>query len=344
MNFETKTNYSPWKIKIQDFPNTQPLQEQVKFFLQFALLAPSGHNSQPWTFKLNSNKVDILIKQDRFLAQNDKQGRQSYISFGCLLENLLIAADYFGFQSKISNFPYPNCIATVEFVKIKRISNQPEHLINFIAKRSTDRGEYLAKKPEINVLSELKKNLYNVTVSIVNDETKNALGKIMVEAGIKVMDNNNFREELSNFIKSNTTTSSYGMPGFTLGIPMPISFIASTLIKKINLSKVSKTQDFNLLTKSTPLILVLSTPEDSKESWVESGKALENLWLNITKLGLSCSALAAAIQVPNYREEVKKILKIDTNPQIILRCGYSKNPITHSPRFSLSELISIQTE
>lgn len=341
MNFETKTNYSPWKIKIQDFPNTQPLQEQIKFLLQFALLAPSGHNSQPWTFKLNSNKVEILIKQDRFLAQNDKQGRQSYISFGCLLENLLIAADYFGFQNKIINFPYPDCIAIVEFVKIRNITNQPEHLVNSITKRSTDRGEYLAKKPEINILSNLQKNPYNVTVSIADNETKNALGKTMVEAGIQVMDNNNFREELSNFIKSNTTNSSYGMPGFTLGIPMPISFIASTLIKKINLSKISKSKDFNLLKKSTPLILVLSTRDDTKESWVESGKALENLWLKITKLGLSCSALAAAVQVPNYREEIKKILKINTNPQIILRCGYSKNPITHSPRFLLSELISL---
>lgn len=344
MNFETKTNYIPWKIKIQDFPNTQTLQEQIKFILQFALLAPSGHNSQPWIFKLTANKVEIFINHKRFLAQNDKQGRQSYISFGCLIENLIIAADYFGFQSTITNFPSPDCVVAIEFVKIKDITNQPEHLINFITKRSTDRNKYLTKKPELNILNELKKHLSKVTISIASDETKIALGKTMVDAGIKVMDNNNFREELSNFIKSSTTTSSYGMPGFTLGIPLPISFIASRLIKKVNLSKFSKIQEINLLTKFTPLIIVLSTQEDNKQSWVETGRALENIWLNITKQGLSCSALAAAVQVPYFREEVKKILKINTNPQIIIRCGYSINPITHSPRFSISELISKKTE
>ncbi|MBI3589397.1 MAG: hypothetical protein HY093_03230 [Candidatus Liptonbacteria bacterium] len=42
-----KENYAPWEIDVEAFPKKGSLDDQLKFLLGFAILAPSTHNSQP---------------------------------------------------------------------------------------------------------------------------------------------------------------------------------------------------------------------------------------------------------------------------------------------------------
>ena len=42
-----RDNYAPWAIKIENFPEKGSLDEQLKFLLGFAILAPS------WTFMVS---------------------------------------------------------------------------------------------------------------------------------------------------------------------------------------------------------------------------------------------------------------------------------------------------
>jgi nitroreductase len=37
-----------------DFPIAGTPAEQLRFLLHYAVLAPSGHNSQPWLFKIDA--------------------------------------------------------------------------------------------------------------------------------------------------------------------------------------------------------------------------------------------------------------------------------------------------
>ena len=142
MKFKNKNNYLAWSINPTDFPKNKGTGDQIKFLLNFGLLAPSGHNSQPWMFNLKSNFLEIVINPARFLNQNDVQGRQSFISFGCLIENLMIAADFFGFNCNIKYFPNSELVATMEFNKNGGIKDQPDHLLYSIPQRWSNRGKY----------------------------------------------------------------------------------------------------------------------------------------------------------------------------------------------------------
>ena len=53
-------NYRAWQVKPEDFPISGSLTEQLKFLLNFAVLAPSTHNSQPWNFKIAKNQIIIV--------------------------------------------------------------------------------------------------------------------------------------------------------------------------------------------------------------------------------------------------------------------------------------------
>ena len=68
----------------------------------YSILAPSCYNTQPWIFALSYNEIKILADKDRWLEVADSDQREMYISVGCALENLLVAAEHFGYSHDVS--------------------------------------------------------------------------------------------------------------------------------------------------------------------------------------------------------------------------------------------------
>src|SRR3989344_3094210 len=93
--FSMRSNYAPWDITIDDFWNLKTDSERFRFLIGFAILAPSTHNSQPWKFRIQDSTITILPDLHRTLPVSDPHNRHLYISLGCALENLRIAADYY---------------------------------------------------------------------------------------------------------------------------------------------------------------------------------------------------------------------------------------------------------
>ena len=62
------------------------------FMVEYAIKAPSGHNTQPWLFRINENNIEIHPNFDRALPVVDFDNRELFISLGCALENLCITA------------------------------------------------------------------------------------------------------------------------------------------------------------------------------------------------------------------------------------------------------------
>ena len=54
--------------------------KQFTELVEYALKAPSGHNTQPWRFKLTSKGLDIYPDFSRSLPVVDGNNRELYIS------------------------------------------------------------------------------------------------------------------------------------------------------------------------------------------------------------------------------------------------------------------------
>ena len=76
--------------------------KQFTELIEYALKAPSGHNTQPWRFRLTSKSIDIYPDFSRSLSVVDGNNRELYISLGTATENLCIAARHFGYQDSVS--------------------------------------------------------------------------------------------------------------------------------------------------------------------------------------------------------------------------------------------------
>jgi hypothetical protein len=130
------------------------------------------------------------------------------------------------------------------------------------------------------------------------------------------------------------------MPGSTLGLPGVVSLFASSLIKKINISKKTHSQDKKLLYTHTPALLVIDTQNDDRIDYVLSGMLLEEVWLIATSFGLSCSIYASITQDVVARNELRKSSLGFKNPQISLRVGFAKKEMGKSPRFTVNTLLN----
>lgn len=96
-----KSNYQPWLIQIDDFYKQLVKAEKIRFLLNFAALAPSSHNSQPWRFEADEKEIKIFLEPARRLLYSDKNDRQAHISLGCAITNIIMAANYYGLSCSI---------------------------------------------------------------------------------------------------------------------------------------------------------------------------------------------------------------------------------------------------
>jgi hypothetical protein len=66
--------------------------------LYLASLAPSGHNTQPWTVRIVGPQHWIIgSDRERWLPAVDPHNREMLLSLGAFLENLIIAAKAHGY-------------------------------------------------------------------------------------------------------------------------------------------------------------------------------------------------------------------------------------------------------
>ena len=118
--------------------------------LQYAILAPSSHNSQPWLVEFTTaNGLNLYVDRRRLLPASDPPARQIHISQGAFLELLEIAAREFGSFAEFRYFPdgeYSNHV--VEERPVASVTLQPEPTVTpdplfaEIAKRHTNKRVY----------------------------------------------------------------------------------------------------------------------------------------------------------------------------------------------------------
>jgi nitroreductase len=91
----------PWNVSEDAFPKDGSMRGKLKFFLKYAILAPSSRNTQPWNFKiLNDNTIELYADRSRALPVVDPRGRELTISCGAALGYLQITIRHFGYKYK----------------------------------------------------------------------------------------------------------------------------------------------------------------------------------------------------------------------------------------------------
>lgn len=322
-------NYAAWDIDIDSLKTPES-------FIKAAVLAPSGHNSQPWSFRAINDTLSVRLDSKRLLSIGDRDNRQACISLGCAVANIEVIAAYHEYAT---NLTFTNTGADLNFLKSHDLRTLAI-LAPYLTKRTTNRSAYV-REP----LPEMLRNGIDLlpgvgtTMHIVEDPARvNALGSIAIDAAVFSMEDASFRKELSRHVLSNLTRDEVGMPGFGLGFPLPISFIAPYLIRFVNVAKLSRVQDMELF-KNTPAIGIIETKMDTTEDWINVGRAYERLALLATSLGYCTAMWGAPVQVGDFPARIGELLGLSGRPQAFFRIGRAVKPVAHAPRIPAERVL-----
>lgn len=334
-----------WKIEESDFFKLPNLEEKIKFVLRYAILAPSTHNTQPWQFFVSGKKCLVFRDPKLALSMADPEGRDLHISLGCFLENLSVAARYFGIFEKINYFSGEspeNLVAEVSF----RAAARPETdasllpLFHGILKRFNARGRFLEKDIPQNILNELQKlnDDEAVEAKLITDPAVIRKLAFLTRAGLRLAHSRpSFRREMSRWMHHNFTGEKDGLPGYSLTLPTFLSLIVPTLIRYLNLGAfLGKKSEESVL--SAPLLVSLGASQDDPISWMRVGRVAERLILRLNSENIRTSVYVAALEMGN-RDSVRQIAGAAHRPQFLFCAGFLNIPEWRTPRHGVSEKI-----
>lgn len=317
-----------WELDAEDYPADKALSDKLAFLLNYAQLAPSSHNSQPWQFSVQDSEIHLYPDSNYWLKVADPERREMYISLGCALENLLVAAEHFqlGYQASFfSDRDDKEHFASVTFSEDSPTVNvRDPALFNAIVQRRTSREPFqsrLIPKEELVQIKAawLEKDLH--LHFIANIEQKRQLAKMIQAADEALYANPAYRHELANTIGQGT-----------LGTRWPWSLLAQFVLRHANIgARLGKHNAQALM--SAPVLIVLSTGKDDAISQIKIGQLYERICLTAAKLGLGTQPLSQILEVPSLRQQLAGMLPdAKLVPQHFFRLGYPSQLKAHTPR------------
>lgn len=330
-------------ISPQDFPSGGKKKEKIEFLLQYAVLAPSTHNIQPWLFKIKENSCEIHVNPDLHLPEGDATKRNAYISLGCSLENLIVAAKYFGMYDKhVYHIDKDHNKAVEVFFHEDQqdLVDDLEDFLEAIKNRVNVRGMFLQESLDEEILSsflELNQD-YRAQGHFITDKKKIKEIANLTALGMKhAHGKKSFRKEMSKLINHNLSRKIYGIHGYSMKMPTPLSFFLPKMIRFFNLGFVLGKLNYKSVS-SAPMVCVISSPKEDPEFWLEVGRLAQMFMLKAKLSNLKTSIYVAAIEMGGeLLEELKNVLQTDNIPQFLICTGKMKGSHKLTPRWSVEE-------
>lgn len=315
--------------------------EDFEFLVEAAIKAPSGHNTQPWKFEQSESGISIHPDFKRALAVVDSDNHALYISLGCALENIIIAANKKGYQCTMK---YPADLRSgidIQLRKDEAVNLQNDHLHDLISARQVNRNKYSDKEVPAEELQKLNSSFEFEGISLVllnGRENFVNIIPLIIEGNNLQFGNKQFVNELTSWVrysKSEAEKTKDGLWTATMGLPAMGRLIGNFVIKNF-VSAKSESKRLQSILKHTQGLAIFIAEENDVASWVKVGRAFQRFGLTATKLGISHAHLNMPCEEVEIRNKLAKELGLgNKHPLLLLRYGYAeKMPYSYRRPFS----------
>jgi nitroreductase len=308
-------------------PAAAAAEETLTFLLRFALLAPSGHNTQPWRFTVAGDTACLYADREQALPVVDPHDRALTISCGAALLNLRVALRRHGFRDDLYDLR-PDGDAVDLLARVRLAAGEPpspheEALFAAIAERRTTRAPYEERQlpPETEHVLQRAAAAEGAWLHAVGEERQTVAALVAAGDRLQLADDE-FRRELAAWIRPNRSRAARGMRGYGFGFGDALSLAGPFVIRSFDLGERRAAKDEELAL-AAPLLAVLGTDEDTPRAWLAAGQAVERVLLHACALGLTSSFLNQPVEVEALRPRLAAAIgRSGGHPQLVLRFGY----------------------
>lgn len=337
--------YAPWLDYDQEAIRARrPLEKnlarsaQMRELVRYATLAASGHNAQPWKFAIREDAIEIHPDFTRRLPVVDPQDRELWISLGCALENLLVAARAAGYAPEVT---YPRAM---DFIHVRLTAGTSHGSSSFdaIPLRQNTRSEYDGLPVQSDVLDQvlaLPLEPGIVLRPVMKRELETVLEYVQ-QANVVQYADPAFLAELNRWLRFNkkeALASDDGLYLRCLGKPELPGWLGRNLVTWSKPRQQADADARNL--RSSSGALVIAAQGESRSSWVQTGQVYERVALQLTALNIKSAFLNQPIEVVEVRRQFQAAMGLGgTAVELLMRFGHA-DPMPRSMRRPVEEVL-----
>jgi hypothetical protein len=273
----------------------------------------------------------------------DPDNHALFISLGCALENLLIAANYYGYQANGQLYSGQNPFIRVDMQKGER--NGKSELFSQIEVRQSTRNTYNGEPiPEEHLLQLLQAARQENTRCIILTQMEeiDPVIALLMEACEKQFRNPAFVHELAQWIRfsqSQANKTHDGLTSASTGNPFVPEWFGK-LVMGVATSPQKEAGKCAELIKSSSALALFIAESDDVQSWINVGRSFERFALKATVLNIHHAHENMPCEEREVRQKLARLLHVQQNeqPLLLVRIGYSEK-MPYSYRRPVEEVI-----
>jgi hypothetical protein len=305
-----------------------------------AILSANPYNTQPWLFRLNPNRIEIIANKARNLAKLDPYRREFYMGLGCALENACVAAPSQGLEAKVSLLPNGPDADTAAVIEFKPTATATHKHHNAIALRHTHRGPYaLDRKVEGAVLDALSAQATEPDVKLLLIDARSNEGKnfteLVKESSLRIRDTPALIEGRHTGIKMSAPST---------------ADMSDPALEKADAAWIEMTRTVACGTAAVFGLIMVRGPRTDHRLHMEAGRLWQRTHLEATLLGVAMQPMNHHIEIIDYetsnesKSSVAARLNLGANwtgwePIFGFRAGYASGTAPASGRRPLSAVV-----
>ena len=206
--------------------------------------------------------------------------------------------------------------------------------------RRTNRRAFADRGVPIALLKRLKRIAGDAGTYLhvmQDEEQRTNLANLVLNADRTLWADQQFRQELAEWVHPNESNSPDGIPEYALGKADTTSYLGSLSLHTL-IEAPEENEGVQQRTVKPPVLAVLSTINDDWFDWLAAGMALENMLLHARLAGLWASFFSQPTEVPEQRQALRDLLGEASYPQIVLRLGYATR-VPPTPRRGVGDVL-----
>jgi len=301
--------------------------------IRYATLAANSHNTQPWRFRIGDGFIDILPDIARRTPAVDPDDHHLFVSLGCAVENLAIAAGATGRPGEVQMIPDGGGVRYVFASGSMRTSP----LYAAITKRQSTRAEYEGHPVAVADLAILEQMAATPGVDLILLTERAEISKIrdlVVAANGVQMADLAFVSELKRWLRFNPRSamaSGDGLFSAASGNPVLPNALGRFAFERFFNARTENDKYARHIDSSAGIAVFVGDRED-KRHWVQIGRACQRFALAATSLGIKVAFINQPVEVARFRPALASLIgTADRRPDIVMRFGYGP-ALPFSPR------------
>ncbi|MCV7257537.1 Acg family FMN-binding oxidoreductase [Mycobacterium shimoidei] len=316
-----------------------PDDETIRAGLTLATRAPSVHNTQPWWWRVDEDRLHLHADRSLQLRNTDPDSRDLMISCGVTLHHAVVAFAALGWQAKVHRFPSRvdrNHLASIAFTRYPAAEVDIE-LAAAIPQRRTDRRHYGSRPVSINDIVLMGARAARVGVMLRKVEKLTHLSLLVSQAAKEHAASYEYLDELS------TWTGRYGSQAGVPAHNTPRLDSAASIPRRAFAGPALGESSGAPAAFDNAIVLALGTSADDDVARLRAGEATSLVLLTATVLGLASCPITEPLEIAEIRERVRAdVFGNSGYPQMLLRIGWVPayaEPLPSTPRRPLSDMV-----